>query len=98
MFGSALMLVAILALFFQTGAESFGFLHFLGEGGTLGTIRNMGLGLAEGVFTAPVALALAQQHRIDAPLVGAVNLLISGKAKIDTLVPMLMRRPLKRED
>jgi glycerol-3-phosphate dehydrogenase (NAD(P)+) len=70
----------------------------LGEGGTLGTIRNMGLGLAEGVFTAPVALALAQQHRIDAPLVGAVNLLISGKAKIDTLVPMLMRRPLKRED
>jgi NADH-quinone oxidoreductase subunit M len=35
MFGSALMLVSILALFFQTGGESFGFLHFLDVAGTL---------------------------------------------------------------
>jgi len=35
MFGSALMLVAFLALFAQTGAESFSFLYFLDEAGTL---------------------------------------------------------------
>ena len=35
MFGSALMLVSILALFFQTGGESFGFLHFLDQAGSL---------------------------------------------------------------
>ena len=32
MFGSALMLVAFLALFFQTGAESFGFAHLIEAG------------------------------------------------------------------
>jgi NADH-quinone oxidoreductase subunit M len=35
MFGSALMLVAILVLFFKTGAESFSFLHFLDRAGEL---------------------------------------------------------------
>src|ERR687897_648454 len=35
MFGSALMLVAFLALFAQTGAESFSFLFFLDQAGTL---------------------------------------------------------------
>ncbi|WP_196260218.1 NAD(P)H-dependent glycerol-3-phosphate dehydrogenase [Pelagibacterium limicola] len=69
----------------------------LGEGGTVETIRERGLGLAEGVFTAPVALALAREKGVDAPLIEAVNLLLSGHAKIDTLVPMLMMRPLKRE-
>jgi NADH-quinone oxidoreductase subunit M len=29
MFGSALMLVAFLALFFETGADSFGFAHLV---------------------------------------------------------------------
>src|SRR5829696_7401483 len=35
MFGSAFMLVAILVLFAQTGAESFSFLHFLEQAGSL---------------------------------------------------------------
>jgi NADH-quinone oxidoreductase subunit M len=35
MFGSAFMLVAILALFAKTGAESFSFLHFLDQAGAL---------------------------------------------------------------
>lgn len=69
----------------------------LGEGGTMETLAQKGLGLAEGVLTAPVALALAQSHGVEAPLIEAVNLLISGEAKIDALVPMLMTRPLKRE-
>jgi NADH-quinone oxidoreductase subunit M len=35
MFGSALMLVAFLALFFQTGAESFGFAHLIEAGASI---------------------------------------------------------------
>ena len=54
--------------------------------------------LAEGVFTAPVAQALARQAGVDAPLVDAVNLLLSGTVTITTIVAGLMARPLKRED
>lgn len=54
--------------------------------------------LAEGVFTAPVALALARRAGVDAPLIDAVNLLLSGKVDITTIVAGLMTRPLKRED
>jgi hypothetical protein len=35
MFGSAFMLVAFLALFFQTGAESFSFMHLVSAGGLI---------------------------------------------------------------
>lgn len=69
----------------------------LGEGGTIDSIKAMGIGLAEGVFTAPVALEMAKAKGLEMPLVEAVNLLVSGKASIDSLVPMLMTRPLKRE-
>ena len=69
----------------------------LGRGENVEAIRSGGMGLAEGIFTAPVAYALAQRLSVDAPLVDAVNLLISGKAEIGSIVPMLMNRPLKRE-
>ena len=54
--------------------------------------------LAEGVFTAPVALALARQAGVDAPLIEAVNLLLSGNVSIEKIVAGLMSRPLKREN
>jgi glycerol-3-phosphate dehydrogenase (NAD(P)+) len=69
----------------------------LGQGRTVAEIGASGMGLAEGLFTAPVARAVAERERIDAPLIGAVDMLISGRARIETIVPMLMRRPLKRE-
>lgn len=53
--------------------------------------------LAEGVFTAPVALQIARQAGVDAPLIEAVNLLLSGTVKIEKIVAGLMSRPLKRE-
>ena len=53
--------------------------------------------LAEGVFTAPVALALAQRAGVEAPLVEAVNLLLGGTTRIDRIVAGLMSRPLRRE-
>lgn len=54
--------------------------------------------LAEGVFTAPVAQRLARQAGVDAPLIDAVNLLLTGSVDITTLVGGLMSRPLKREN
>jgi glycerol-3-phosphate dehydrogenase (NAD(P)+) len=63
----------------------------LGKGGAVPTE------LAEGVFTAPVALQIARQAGVDAPLIEAVNLLLSGNVKIEKIVAGLMSRPLKRE-
>ncbi len=57
-----------------------------------------GIGLAEGVTTAPVARQLAEGLGIDAPLIDAVNLLLGGRATINEIVAGLMSRPLKRED
>jgi glycerol-3-phosphate dehydrogenase (NAD(P)+) len=54
--------------------------------------------LAEGVFTAPVAQMLARSAGVDAPLIDAVNLLLTGTIDTATIVAGLMSRPLKRED
>lgn len=69
----------------------------LGRGHSTDEITSRGLGLAEGVFTAPVALELAQKHQVDAPLIGAVNMVLSQDISIAALVDMLMTRPLKQE-
>ena len=54
--------------------------------------------LAEGVATAPVALNMAREAGVDAPLIEAVNLLLAGGESIDDIVAGLMSRPLKREN
>lgn len=56
------------------------------------------VGLAEGVWTAPVAQALARKSGIDAPLIDAVNLLLARSTGIGDIVASLMSRPLKREE
>lgn len=67
-------------------------------GVSLGRGAHPGGELAEGVLTAPVARALADQVRIDAPLIDAVNLLLEGNTSITDIVAGLMSRPLKREE
>lgn len=67
-------------------------------GVSLGRGQHPGGELAEGVLTAPVAKALADQVRIDAPLIDAVNLLLEGNTSITDIVAGLMSRPLKREE
>jgi glycerol-3-phosphate dehydrogenase (NAD(P)+) len=69
----------------------------LGRGETVAAIEAAGVGLAEGVATAPVAQALARDLDIDAPLIDAVNLLLQGSEAIGAIVAGLMSRPLKRE-
>ncbi len=68
------------------------------HGVALGRGETQPASLAEGVFTAPVALRLAREHGIDAPLIEAVNLLLSGSVTIDKILAGLMSRPLRRED
>lgn len=70
----------------------------LGRGQTVAAVLASGAKLAEGVATAPVAHALAASLDVDAPLIAAVQAVLSGQADIATVVAGLMARPLKRED
>ena len=70
----------------------------LGRGETVDAIMASGAKLAEGVATTPVADALAKSLAVDAPLIAAMQAVLSGKANIATVVAGLMSRPLKRED
>ena len=70
----------------------------LGRGQPVEAILADGAGLAEGVATAPVADALARSLDVEAPLIAAVQAVLSGEADISTVVAGLMSRPLKRED
>ena len=70
----------------------------LGRGETVAAILASGAKLAEGVATTPVADALAKSLDVDAPLIAAVEAVLSGQATIATVVAGLMARPLKRED
>lgn len=81
----------------SNASRNYAFGMALGEGGTVDAIRASGLGLAEGVYTAPVAHAMAKAKGIDAPLIGAVNHLLAGDTPIGAIVETLMARPLKRE-
>jgi glycerol-3-phosphate dehydrogenase (NAD(P)+) len=68
----------------------------LGQGRRAAEIE-AGSGLAEGVFTAPVARRLALRLGVEAPLIEAVCALLEGSADIATIVAGLMNRPLKKE-
>lgn len=70
----------------------------LGAGDTVTAAAGAGIGLVEGVASAPVAQMLAARHGVDAPLIDAVNLMLAGTTTIDAIVAGLMTRPLKREN
>jgi glycerol-3-phosphate dehydrogenase (NAD(P)+) len=54
-------------------------------------------GLAEGVFTAPVLLAMARERAIDMPIAAAVAALLDGTMSVDQAIESLLTRPLKAE-
>ncbi len=78
-------------------SRNYEFGHRLGAGETVAEILNSGAKLAEGVFSTPVSLKLAQENDVETPIVAAVNALLEGKATIDMLVASLMTRPLRSE-
>ena len=54
-------------------------------------------GLAEGVFTAPVLLAMARERAVDMPIAAAVAALLDGTMSVDQAIELLLTRPLKAE-
>ncbi|MCJ8310017.1 MAG: NAD(P)-dependent glycerol-3-phosphate dehydrogenase [Rhizobiaceae bacterium] len=53
--------------------------------------------LAEGVHTAEMALKMAQQHSIEAPIIAAITQVLTGDVTPGEAVQMLLQRPLKGE-
>lgn len=78
-------------------SRNYEFGYRLGAGETVQEILDSGAKLAEGVFSTPVSLKLAQENGVETPIVAAVNALLDGKASIDMLVASLMTRPLRSE-
>jgi glycerol-3-phosphate dehydrogenase (NAD(P)+) len=75
-------------------SRNFSFGVNLGRGRKPGEI---GGGLAEGVFTAPVLLEMAHERSVDMPIAAAVAALLSGEISVDAAIESLLTRPLKAE-
>jgi glycerol-3-phosphate dehydrogenase (NAD(P)+) len=75
-------------------SRNFSFGVNLGRGQKLASIHG---GLAEGVFTAPVLLAMARERAVDMPIAAAVAALLDGTMSVDQAIESLLTRPLKAE-
>jgi glycerol-3-phosphate dehydrogenase (NAD(P)+) len=53
--------------------------------------------LAEGVFTAPVLLEMANAHGVEMPIAAAVVDILAGKASVDAAIEALLTRPFRAE-
>jgi glycerol-3-phosphate dehydrogenase (NAD(P)+) len=69
----------------------------LGQGKALADILASRSAVTEGVTTAAAALALAQKHKIDMPIVAAVDAVVNKKTDIDAVIAGLLARSLKIE-
>jgi glycerol-3-phosphate dehydrogenase (NAD(P)+) len=54
--------------------------------------------LAEGAFTAPVLLEMANEKKVDMPISAAVAALLGGNMTVDQAIESLMTRPIKSEE
>ncbi|MBP0614823.1 NAD(P)H-dependent glycerol-3-phosphate dehydrogenase [Jiella mangrovi] len=73
-------------------SRNFAYGAALGRGEDLSNLK-----LAEGVYTAAIALRLAQQSGIEAPIVETVAAVLERELTVDEAVQRLLARPLKRE-
>ena len=69
----------------------------IGQGRTLADILEERNSVAEGVFTACAAVALAEKLDIDMPIATAVDAVINRGSDIDDMIGVLLARPLKTE-
>ncbi len=70
----------------------------LGEGRSVASLASADEPLAEGVFTARIAAALAAKHGIEAPIIAAVAAILDGTINVDEAIDGLVSRPLKAEN
>jgi glycerol-3-phosphate dehydrogenase (NAD(P)+) len=54
-------------------------------------------GLAEGIFTAPVLVEMANTSGIEMPIASAVVGILAGSASVDEATEMLLTRPFRAE-
>jgi len=69
----------------------------LGEGAKLDDILAARSSVTEGVSTASAALALAEKHKVEMPIVEAVDAVLNHGASVEASVEALLARPLKPE-
>ncbi len=81
----------------QAQSRNFSFGLSLGRGAAVADLLAEGKALAEGAYTAAVAVEIAAARGIDLPISAAVEAVLTGRTTIDEATANLMRRPLKRE-
>ena len=69
----------------------------IGQDRTLADILEERNSIAEGVFTASAAVALAEKLDVDMPIATAVDAVLNRDADIDDVIGALLARPLKTE-
>lgn len=69
----------------------------LGAGRSLAEILGERHSVAEGVYTASAAVALAEKLGIEMPIAAAVDAVLNREADIDVVIEALLSRPLRRE-
>ena len=70
----------------------------LGQSGNAETVARSAMALAEGVYTAPVAVQLAKRNDVDMPITFAVAGILAGRISVDDAIERLVQRPLRSED
>lgn len=78
-------------------SRNFSFGMRLGEGFLASELIAAGGKLAEGAYSARVAVNLARQHQVDVPICKTVAQMIDADLSIDDALNTLMARPLKSE-
>ena len=69
----------------------------IGQDRTLADVLEERNSIAEGVFTASAAVALAKKLDVDMPIATAVDAILNRDADIDDVIGALLARPLKTE-
>lgn len=71
--------------------------YALGQGKPLAAVLAERRSVAEGVYTAAAAVALAAKKNIDVPIAAAVDGILNNNASIDASIQALLARPFKQE-
>jgi glycerol-3-phosphate dehydrogenase (NAD(P)+) len=81
----------------STSSRNFSLGKGFGEGIPVSTLMADRKTVAEGAFTAPVLARLANEHKVDMPIVAAVDALIAGRMSVDSVLEDLLNRPPRAE-
>jgi glycerol-3-phosphate dehydrogenase (NAD(P)+) len=81
----------------STNSRNFSLGKGIGEGASAADLLADRRTVAEGAFTAPVLRRVAEERRVEMPIVAAVCALLDGSASAKDAVDMLLSRPLRAE-